>query len=300
MQADWDDIRIFLAIARGGSLTRAASALQISQPTVGRRLKKLEDAFQARLFDRFPDGFALTPEGTALLPKAEAMEAAAAALTAEADGLSPDAEGTVRLSVDEVVAQILAPLLPKIRNKLPAVELEIGIEHLFASLTRREADILVRDRPPQNTNLIARKLFDLDYAVYGAASYVAANPPARTEERYRECDWIGYDALHRHFAGGEWIQERLGNRAPMIRHNDAAMMGDFIAEGGGLGVLPMILAGRYPDIVRLTDPIPDLKRTVHIYVHQDIRRVAAVRAVIDVLAEETRSLETALLSRQSA
>ena len=80
MQADWDDIRIFLAIARGGSLTKAASALRISQPTVGRRLKKLEDAFQARLFDRLPDGFALTPEGTALLPKAEAMEAAAAAL----------------------------------------------------------------------------------------------------------------------------------------------------------------------------------------------------------------------------
>ena len=297
MQADWDDIRIFLAIARGGSLTRAASMLQISQPTVGRRLKKLEDAFQARLFDRLPDGFALTPEGTALLPKAEAMEAAAAALTAEADGLSSDAEGTVRLSVDEIVAQALAPLLPKLRNRLPAVELEIGIEHLFASLTRREADILVRDRPPQNTNLISRKLFDLDYAVYGSVAYIAANPAARTEDRYRECDWIGYDALHRYFAGGEWIQDRLGNRAPMIRHNDAAMMGDFIASGGGLGVLPMILADRYSNIIRLTDPIPELKRTVHLYVHQDIRRVAAVRAVIDALADETRSLETALLGR---
>ena len=198
------------------------------------------------------------------------------------------------LSVDEVVGQILAPLLPKLRDKLPAVELEIGIEHLFASLTRREADILVRDRPPQNTNLIARKLFDLDYAVYGATSYVNANPAAKTEERYRECDWISYDALHRYFAGGEWVQERLGNRAPMIRHNDAAMMGDFIAAGGGLGVLPVILANRYPSVVRLTDPIPDLKRTVHLYVHQDIRRVAAVRAVMDALAEETRSLEKVL------
>lgn len=296
MQADWDDIRIFLAIARGGSLTKAASALRISQPTVGRRLKKLEDAFQARLFDRLPDGFALTPEGTALLPKAEAMETAAAALTAEADGLSSDAEGTVRLSVDEIVAQILAPLLPRLRERLPAVELEIGIEHLFASLTRREADILVRDRPPQNTNLIARKLFDLDYAVYGAESYVETNPSARSDDRYRECDWVGYDALHRYFAGGDWLQERLGNRAPMIRHNDAAMMGDFVAAGSGLGVLPMILANRYPRIVRLTESIPDLRRTVHLYVHQDIRRVAAVRAVIDALVEETRSLETALLA----
>lgn len=294
MRADWDDIRVFLAVARGGSLTQAASALQISQPTVGRRLKKLEDAFQARLFDRLPDGFALTPEGTALLPKAEAMEAAAAALTAEADGLSPDAEGTVRLSVDEVVAQIMVPILPKIRKKLPAVELEIGIEHLFASLTRREADILVRDRPPQNTSLIARKLFDLDYAVYGGIGYVQENPVARTDDRYRECDWVGYDALHRYFAGGEWLQERLGNRAPVIRHNDAAMMGEFVAAGIGLGVLPVFLADRYPGILRLTDPIADLRRTVHLYVHQDIRRVAAVRAVIDALASETRSLETAL------
>ncbi len=290
MRADWDDIRIFLAIARGGSLTTAASLLQISQPTVGRRLRKLEEAFQARLFDRLPDGFALTPEGTTLLPKAEAMEAAAASLTAEADGLSPDAEGSVRLSVDEVVAKILSPILPNLRKKLPAVELEIGIEHLFPSLARREADILVRDRAPQNINLISRKLFDLDYAVYGASRYVETNPAARTEEKFRECDWVGFDVFHRHFAGGEWLAERLGNRAPVIRHNDAAMMGDFVAAGIGLGVLPVILADRYPSIVQLTGPIPDLRRAVHLYVHQDIRRVAAVRAVMDALAVETRQL----------
>ncbi|MDJ0684337.1 MAG: LysR family transcriptional regulator [Alphaproteobacteria bacterium] len=289
MKADWDDIRVYLAVAREGSLTKAATALAISQPTAGRRLKRLEEALETVLFDRLPDGYALTAAGEALLAKAEQMEMAAFALDAEASGLAPDVEGTVRVSVDDNISLILSPMLPAIQRRLPQIEIELSISHYFASLARREAEVLIRDRAPDNQNLIVRKWLDLEYAVYGAPSYIEANPTALTEDRYRDCAWIGYDSIHQYFAGGEWLARRLGNKAPALRHNDAALSGTLAADGAGLAVLPCILGDQNPALRRVTDPIPELARSANLYVHPDIRKVPAVRAMIDALVETVRA-----------
>ena len=118
---DWDDLRVFLAVHRHGSLSSAARALKVSQPTVGRRLAGLEDSLASRLFDRLPDGFLPTPAGEELLAYAEEMEKAANAVLRRQPSFSDRVQGTVRISVFEQVSPFIISHLDHIRRRLPAV-----------------------------------------------------------------------------------------------------------------------------------------------------------------------------------
>ena len=117
MNADWNDLRVFLTLAREGSLTAAARRLEVSHPTVARRIKALEESFGARLFDRLPDKFALTSAGEGLLEDATAMERAAESLQRRSAGLGDTVHGTVRLSAGEAMAAFIARHLPRLRHQ---------------------------------------------------------------------------------------------------------------------------------------------------------------------------------------
>lgn len=114
----WDDLRVFLVLAREGSLTAAARQLEVSHPTVARRIKALEQAFGARLFDRLPDRFVLTAAGEELLADAQAMEQAAETIHRRSAGLSDTAHGTVRISAGEAMTAFLARHLPQLRHTI--------------------------------------------------------------------------------------------------------------------------------------------------------------------------------------
>ena len=116
MDADWNDLRVFLTLAREGSLTAAARRLEVSHPTVSRRVKALEDSFGARLFDRLPDKFVLTAAGEGLLEDATAMERAAESLHRRSAGLGDTVHGTVRLSAGEAMTAFIASRLPRLRH----------------------------------------------------------------------------------------------------------------------------------------------------------------------------------------
>lgn len=285
MSLNWDDMRVFLAIAREGSLSAAARRLGITQPTAGRRLKVLEEALSARLFDRLPQGFLPTTAGSELLPLAEAMERSAEAVALRQPSLADRVRGTVRVSVGEVTAQFLAPRLPWLRQRLPEIELELPVSHLVANLSRREADLVIRDCLPENPGLVARKLGSFAFAVYGARDYVAANPAALGEVRWRDCTWAGFDEEHHYFPGQQWLLSRLEGRVPPLRFNDAMVLQEAIRAGAGLGVLPCFASDSDPALVRLTPPIAEVESVKHLIVHPDLRRVPSVRAVMDALIE---------------
>ena len=158
MSLSWDDMQVFLAVARKGNLSAAARELKVTQPTVGRRLRALEKSLSARLFDRLPDGFVPTPAGEELLPLAEAMENTAAAIERRRATLADRVSGTVRLSVFEISAQFLTDHLADLQARLPEVEFEVAISHQNANLSKREADLVLRACLPENPALIARKL----------------------------------------------------------------------------------------------------------------------------------------------
>ena len=283
MTMNWDDMRVFLAVARDGSLSAAARHLKVTQPTVGRRLGQLESDLGTRLFDRLPDGFVPTQAGEELLPIAEDMEKAAHALQRRQATLADTVSGTVRLSVFEVPAQFVTMHIPAIRANLPEIEIELSVNHMNANLLRREADLVLQVCLPDTPGLITRKLGELSCAVYGSHAYVVATPAARGNKRYQDCDWVAFDDDHVYFDGQNWLREKLAGRAPAIRMNNGHSIHDAVRNGAGLGVLPCFAGDSDPDLVRLTAPLQGVESDLNLVVHRDLKKVPSVRAVMDEL-----------------
>jgi DNA-binding transcriptional LysR family regulator len=282
---NWDDMRIFLAVARQGNLSAAARSLKVTQPTVGRRLRTLEESLAVRLFDRLPDGFVPTAAGEELIPLAEEMERTAETLQRRQASLTERVSGTVRLSVTEITAQFLADHIADLRQRLPDIEIEIAFSHHNANLSKREADLVLRECLPEQQALIARRLGEFRYAVYGAAEFVQRYPVALTEGRYESCAWAGFDVVHANFTQQKWLDQKLGKRPAAVRVNNGIVLHSVVRNGAGLGVLPCFAGDNDPVLVRLTPPLADVVSTKHVIVHQDLRRVPSVRAVMDELID---------------
>ena len=280
---NWDDLRIFLALVRDGTLSGTARKLKITQPTVGRRIERLERDVDAKLFDRLPDGYALTAAGQRLVPMAEDMAASAEAFDQTSAALAEAIEGTVRISVHESLSPFITDHLSRMRESLPDVEFELFVTHIQVNLSKREADILIRDQLPEASSLTARKLGTATYAVYGTKDYVRHHPAATTPRRYQECDWVGFDEEHARFAGYAWLRGKMGNRAPVFRTNNGMVLRETVMAGKALGVLPCFTGDNQPDLARLTLPLKDVTETLWMLVHPDMKRRPAIRAVMDSL-----------------
>lgn len=280
---NWDDIRVFATLARSGTLSATARALKLSQPTVGRRIDRLEHDMGARLFDRLAGGYALTAAGERLLPLADGMTRAAEAVDRSSAALADRVSGTVRISVNETLADFIVTALPGLRARLADVEFEFFVTHSAVNLSKREADILIRDCLPDASSLVARKLGRMTYGIYGAHDYVAANPEARTRRRFAECDWVGFDEDHTRFAGYAWLRDKLGNRSPVHRTNNGMVLRHVVRAGGGLGILPCFAGDGDASLERLGKPLEEVSEQLWLLVHPDLKRRPAVRAVMDEL-----------------
>lgn len=297
---NWDDMRVFLAVVRKRTLSAAARSLKVTQPTVGRRLRALEESLGARLFDRLPDGFAPTAAGEELIPLAEEMERTAEALQRRQASLADQVSGTVRLSVTELTAQFLAGRMTYLRERLPDIEFEIAESHLYANLSKREADLVLRECMPDQPGLIVRKLGEFRYAVYGSANYVRTHPQVNTESRYANCDWVAFDEDHAYFTQQKWLARKLGKHKAAIRVNNGSLLHAVLRNDAGLGVLPCFIGDRDPTLIRVTPPLTEITSTKHIIVHPDLRRVPSVRAVMDELVDLFKREAPLLLGKSYA
>ena len=298
MSGDWDHLRTFLALAEEGSLTAAAKRLRVSHPTVARRIKALEEDLGARLFDRLPDGFRLTEPALELLHDVMEMDKAADSIRRRSAGLSSSHLGTVRISVDETMAAFLARHLAELRAGHQCIEFEISVAHVSANLSRREADLLVRDRVPDLASLVGRKLAVVEYAVYGSdgfARLIGAKPETLIDQ-----PWVSYDDEHGTMPGQAWQTALLGDRRPAVRTNNGIVVADAIRQGAGIGVLPCFLGDSDPQLVRLTPPIADTRREQWLLVHSDLRGVPRVRIVMDALIDLFRRQRGALEGQGTA
>jgi DNA-binding transcriptional LysR family regulator len=168
----WDDVSVFLAVARSGSLSGAASTLSIGLATVSRRVERLEACLGRPLFLRHHTGYRLTDEGAALVERAEEMEAAARAF---GSGLpeEPEVSGTVRLATAENLATaLIMPALPRLRRAHPRLTLEIATDISTVNLHRRDADIALRMTKPERGHVSVQRIGTLGYGLYGAQSYM--------------------------------------------------------------------------------------------------------------------------------
>ena len=297
MTADWNDLRVFLTLAREGSLTAAARRLEVSHPTVARRIKALEDNIGARLFDRLPDKFALTAAGEGLLEDATAMERAAESLQRRSAGLGDTVHGTVRLSAGEAMAAFIARHLPRLRDKLQCIEIELTASHMLANLSRREADLLIREQVPDLGSIVTRRLGRAAYAVYGPAdsSCLGLAPGRPSREALRRVAWVGFDDDHNYMPGQSWVLDLLDGARPAVRVNNWLVLQQAVGAGAGLAVLPCHMGDGDPALRRLGSLLPEVAADQWVLVHRDLRDLPRVRAVMDSLIrlfqEERAALE---------
>jgi len=289
MLTDWDDYRVFLTLARERSLTAAAKALNVSHPTVARRVKSLEDAIGARLFDRLPDGYVLTPAAEQLLADVQAMDDAAQAIERRSLGLSDTARGTVRVSVGEHMMQFLTQHLVKLRDRLPEIEIELHVTHMMANLSRREADISIREVVPDAADLVTRRIGRFHYAVYGTPQLVGqiggtGRDADELNSSLAYLPWIGFDEEHHYMPGQAWMRQTLGNRSPVVRANNGNSLHLAVSAGAGVTVLPCFIGDADPNLVRATPVLEDVIADQWMLVHRDLRTLPRVRAMMDELA----------------
>ncbi len=290
MEANWDDLRIFLTLAREGTLTTAAKALGVSHPTVARRVAALEKQIGARLFDRLPDRFVPTSAGEELLEDTEAMERAALSIDRRSASLSDTVSGVVRLSAGEEISALLAHHLPDLRKRLKQIEFELTARHTALNLSRREADLLIREQVPDLADIVARKLGRTAYAIYAHPSLAVVRlPPAS----FKSVPWVGFDDDHTRMPGQRWLQERLDGGRPAIRCNNWLVVRETARAGGGFAILPCYLGDADDRLQRIGGVIPEVFADQWLLVHRDLRALPRVRAVMDAvigLFQRERSL----------
>ena len=276
MEPSWDDLRIFLSLARGGTLTTAARALGVSHPTVARRVQALEKQIGARLFERLPDRFVPTAAGEELLADTEAMEKAALSINRRSAGLSDTVSGVVRLSAGEAMAAWLARHLPALRRSLKQIEFELSASHTLANLSRREADLLVREQVPDLAGIVARRLGRVAYAIYGHRALGHGAPG-------RDSPWIGFDDDHSYMPGQAWLQQLLAGARPAVRGNNWLVLLEAARAGAGFAVLPCYLGDAEPQLQRSGGVLPEVFADQWLLVHRDLRALPRVRAVMDAV-----------------
>ena len=302
MNADWDDLRVFLTLAREGSLTAAARKLEVSHPTIARRVKSLEEAIGARLFDRLPDRFVITAAGEELLADAQAMELAAESIQRRSANLGDTAHGVVRISAGEAMTGYLAGNLPRLRDNLNCIEFELSATHLPANLSRREADLMIREQVPDIGSIVARKLGSAAYAIYGRAGAV---PAKASRMQLAGMTWLGFDDDHAYMPGQAWIRALLANgetdtRRPMIRVNNWLVLQNALHAGTGVSLLPCYIGDTDPRLARIGferagNIVNEVTADQHLLVHHDLRNLPRVRAVMDAvirLFQQDRALMT--------
>lgn len=292
MTYSWDNIRFFLAVAETGSLSGAARKLGSTQPTVGRHINSLEEATGLRLFDRLSNGFNLTDAGADLLVVARKMATAASEFSLKQAGLS-ELNGCLRISSNHQCAPFITHLAPAFLTELPNVDLELLASQRDANLSQREADLLIRFCIPEFGDLIARKLADMEFAIYAHGSFAARNPNCHTEKRYEMPNWVHFDTDHITETGEKWLSQRLQARSA-FRVSSLQLLQDGLRNGLGMGLLPCYLGDQDASLVRVSGPIPEARSSLHLLVHRDLRKSPLIRKSMDFLIAYFKSHEDLL------
>jgi DNA-binding transcriptional LysR family regulator len=278
---DWSDLQVFLAVARGGTLGAAARRLNQSQPTMGRRLKALEQAVGQKLFQRTSDGFVLTEEGAAVLSHAEQIEQEAQAFERRLRGHDQGLDGSLRLSCSDWFGlHLLAPVIAEFAVLQPRVTVELLTDARLYSLARREADLVFRIAPFDEPDVIARRLTHIRYAAYlrkGA-------PPPRAGDG-AGTDLITMDTAFGGMPDAVWLTRMLPKARIAIRSNNRDVQARLCALGRGIAVLPRPLGDGIGEItpVDLGEPPPG--RDTFVGYHRDLKRLARLRALLDLVVE---------------
>jgi DNA-binding transcriptional LysR family regulator len=284
---DWDDLRFFLAVSERGSISGAATLLNVNHSTVLRRLASLEKRLGARLFDRLPDGYKLTAQGDELRNQLrgirDQIENTQRSLRDRDLGLA----GAIRITTtDTLMHGLLMPYLAEFRALNPAIQIEMVVNNAFFNLTRREADVAVRPSNVVPENLVGRRVGRLRTAIYASTSYLKKNTNKKDCTAH---DWVAPGDTLSHLAQAKWIEKNIPEDRIVVRVDSLFAMVAAVSQGMGVGMLLCLLADSEKDLVRLAEPLNELDTDLWILTHLSLKGVARIKALTDFLYDKLRT-----------
>ncbi|MDF7777289.1 LysR family transcriptional regulator [Sphingomonas sp. AOB5] len=294
---NWDDLKLFLAVGRAGRLAIAAKAVGQDATTVSRRIRRLEQSLQARLFEHTPSGHVLTDQGATLFEAAERMEAAALGIQREVTSDAAGLAGSIRISASEGFgSRIIAPHLGEFTRAHPQVQIDLIASSGVLNPSRREADIAVMLARPKAGPLISRKLTDYALGLYASPAYLERAPRLASPADLSAHALIGYvpDQI---FAPELRYLSEIGSRLEAtIRSSSINAQAEMIESGVGCGVLPCFIGDTMDGVVRV---LPDImiERSFWLVVHRDLRGIARIDRFLAWLTQRIDQLRPLMSGR---
>lgn len=285
---DWNHIRAFLVTAEEGTLSAAAKALGLTQPTLSRQVSALEAELRLTLFERVGQRLVLTSSGLELLEHAREMGNAALDFSLAATGQSQQIEGTVIISAGELTAAYMLPkIIAKLRQEEPGINIEVVVTNEPSDLKRREADIAIRSFHPTQNDLIAKKLGEEVIWLYGTQEYLDQLPAITDYSQLKDVQIIGFDSSNT-------VTDLLNKQGWKLSKKNFSLITSFqllqlalCKEGQGVIFFPEIMGDKEPGLVRAFEHLgPVMTLPIWLVCHQELRTSLRVRRVFDFLATE--------------
>lgn len=286
---DWNRARAFLVTAEEGSLSAAARALGMAQPTLGRQVDGLEQELGIVLFERVGRGLTLTPSGLELLEHVRDMGEAAGRVSMTALGQSQALEGTICISASETYAAVLLPpIIAKLRILEPGIQVEIVVANHASDLRRREADIAIRNFRPTEPDLIAKKIGDADAVLYATRDYITkiGNPTKPYDLRHAE--FVNMDHGGMMLKGLNTLGLGLTEGNFPLLTESYLVMWELVRQGAAIGILDAYIGDADPAVQRVLPDLEPLVFPIWLVSHRELTTSRRIRRVYDFLAEELK------------
>lgn len=284
-QSDWQGWQLFLAIAENGSLNKAAERLGCSQPTMSRQLLALESKLGRNLFDRSTQGLTLTDFGNSLLEESRHMAASAERLQRIAQGQDATLSGSVRLSVNEMLAQYYLPrLLPMFMDQYPQLQVQIVVTNHASSLDKRDADIAVRMFRPLQQDLVMRHIGDIELGAYASDSYLLKEGTPESVEQLGEHRILGFDRDKQLEEGAAAMGWPLSNEDLLFRTDNMPLMVETAVHGGGI-LFTHATVAKQRKLIRIDCGLNIPPLPMYLVCHRDVQHNRKIRVLMDFLVE---------------
>ncbi len=279
---NWDDLRLFLAVARAGSISGAARQLGVQHSTVSRRIRQFEEKLGSRLLERKKGRYELTQAGENVKEASSRIEQEVLGVDGALLGKDAQQVGPLRVAaLNNMASSILMPMFASFNKQRPQVELHIIVSNNDVSLSQREADVAIRLTNTPNESLIGRRIVTVASCIYGNRKYLQQQRKQGAEPR-----WIGVDCCGFHKT---WTRQMANGHAHNFFSDDTQMTHAAIREGMGVSILPCFMGDMDPLLDRYCDPDPALDLGLWVLLHPDLRRTARVLAFRDHMVNAIRA-----------
>ncbi len=290
MNTSWDNLRVFLALARHKTLTKAGESLQVSHATIYRKIKAFQQELGVTLFENTPNGYLQTSAADRLFENMEVVESNIETSLRELRGLDQRIQGSIIVATtDTFGCKMLPPILKKFQIAYPELSIELNISTDTVSLSKREADIAVRASAQPPPNLVGRKVGRIDFAVFAAETYLENIEPIQSAEDLGKHHFVVLDESFGQLAVKQWMDRQITADTNVTKVNGMLPLIELCEAGLGLAALPRFAVTSGCSDLKEICPTPEfLEHQLWVLTHRDLIKSTRIRITTEFLYRELK------------